>query len=139
MFKWFVIKLLKWIKYKNELTIAYCIIWFWVFKSLESAPNTWQVLKREKNFFLKDVQISKYRFWMIWNPNFSLFFPRISGTVCCWKYRFPTKFLIKFQNTKNLKIFSSCPPANTTHLVFGMTCFDKCFLFYVITGRHYFS
>ena len=50
---------------------------------------------------------------MISNPDFLLFFPIITGTIQCWKYRFPTIFFPKSRNTV-LKIFIFRPPANTT-------------------------
>ena len=45
--------ILKWMKYKNRLTFAYYGIAFWDFKSFQSVPKSWQVLKAKKNFFLK--------------------------------------------------------------------------------------
>ena len=48
---------------------------------------------------------------MISNSDISLFFLVITGTVWCWKYRFPTIFFSKSRNTV-LKIFISNPPAN---------------------------
>ena len=61
LFKYFVITLLKWMKYKNRLAFAYYSITFWDFKSHQSVPKTWQVLE-PKYIFLKDVKIWKYRF-----------------------------------------------------------------------------
>ena len=60
MLQCFGITLLKWMKYKNKLTFAYYSMTFWDFKSLQSVPKTWQVLKT--------------------NPDFSLFFPVTTGT-----------------------------------------------------------
>ena len=51
MFECFVITLLKWMKYKNRLTFAYYSITFWDFKSLQSVPKIWQVLKTKRKFF----------------------------------------------------------------------------------------
>ena len=90
-------------KYKNRLTFAYYSITFWDLKSLQSVPKIWQKLKEKENF-LKNVQISKYL--LLW-------FQIISNTILCWKYRFPT---ISFPQPPNtvLEIFISRPPANTT-------------------------
>ena len=96
MFQCFVITLLKWMKYKNWLTFAYYSI-----KSLQSVSKTWQVLKA-KNIFFKRCSNIKIPFFMISNPDSSLFF--FSGTVWCWKHRFPTIFFPKSRNTV-LKIF----------------------------------
>ena len=82
----------------------------YIFPSSKCSKNLTTV-KIKKKFFLKDVQISEYRFFMISNPDFSLSFPLITSTVYCWKYRFPTIFFRKSQNIV-LKIFISRPPAN---------------------------
>ena len=58
MFQFFVITLLKRIKYKNRLTFAYYSITFWDFKSLQGVPKTWKVLKSKNKFFKKTL---KYR------------------------------------------------------------------------------
>ena len=58
MFQFFVITLLKRIKYKNRLTFAHYSITFWDFKSLQGVPKTWKVLKSKNKFFKKTL---KYR------------------------------------------------------------------------------
>ena len=64
MFQCFAITLLKWMKYKNRLTFAYYII-------------VWKTI----NNFLKRCPNIEISFFMITNPDFSLFFPVITGTV----------------------------------------------------------
>ena len=71
------------------------------------------MLKAKNSFFEKRCSNIEIPFFMISNPDFSLFFPVITGTVECWKYRFLTTFFPKSQNTV-MKIFISRPPANTT-------------------------
>ena len=68
---------------------------------------------KSKNIFFERCPHIEILFFMISNPNFSLFFSVIAGTVSCWKYHFPTILFPKSRNTV-LKIFISCPPANTT-------------------------
>ena len=58
---------LKLISYKYRLMFAYYnILRFYCFKKSLQVTSV--------KFFFKDVQISKYRFFMISNPDFSLFF-----------------------------------------------------------------
>ena len=80
MFQCFVITLLKWMKYKNRLAFSYYSITFWDFKSFQGVPKTWQKLKA-KNYFFKRCSNIEIPFIMISNPDFSLFFPVITGTV----------------------------------------------------------
>ena len=58
------------------------------------SKNLASVKTKKKRIFWK---MSKYRnnVFMILNPDFSLFFPVITGTVYCWKCRFPTIFFPK--------------------------------------------
>ena len=80
IFQCFVITLLKWTKYKNRLIFAYYSITFWDFKSLQGVLKTWKVLKAN-NYFLKQCSNIEIPFIIISNPDFSLFFPVITGTV----------------------------------------------------------
>ena len=59
--------------------------------------------------------MSKYRNTVYYDLKFRflVIFLVITGTVYCWKYRFPTIFFSKSRNTV-LKIFISRPPENTT-------------------------
>ena len=80
IFQCFVITLLKWTKYKNRLIFAYYSITFWDFKSPQGVLKTWKVLKAN-NYFLKQCSNIEIPFIIISNPDFSLFFPVITGTV----------------------------------------------------------
>ena len=140
MFQCFVIMLLKWMKYKNRLTFEYYSIRYWDFKRLQSVPKTWQMLKTFlkklkktlRNFFER-CPITEIPFFMILNPDFSLFFPVFTDIVWCWKCRFPTIFFPKSRNIV-LKIFLSRPPANTTPPLFT-GFWNQSFLSQVLRGR----
>ena len=47
-------------------------------------------------------------------------------------------FVLKETTYKPLKVAAAKTFFFSVYVV-GTTCFDECFLFYVITGRHYFS
>ena len=64
-------------KYNYRLKFAYYSITFWDFKSLQSVPKTWQVVKTKNNFFERCPNI-EIPFFMISNPDFSLFFTVIT-------------------------------------------------------------
>ena len=47
-------------------------------------------------------------------------------------------FALKETTHKPLKVAAAKTLFSSVYVI-GTTCFDECFLFYVITGRHYFS
>ena len=103
MFQCFVITLLKWVKYKNRLTFAYYSI-----KSLQSVSKTWQVVKA-KNIFLKRCSNIKIPFFMISNPDSSLFFFRNRVVL---KTPFPDDIFPKISKYRTENLLSR-PPATT--------------------------
>ena len=121
-------------KYRNRLTFAYYSITFWDFKSLQSVPKSWQVLKTKQIFFLKmskyrntvfydyqswflDIFSSNYRHRLVLKvpfPNHS--FPKISKHrtenryfPSTGKYYVPLSPLIKLQTEKFIKIHQKVP------------------------------
>ena len=115
LFQRFISTPLKWInKYKNRLTFAYYSLTLWDFKSLKSAPKTLQTLRAKNKLFKKMSTYRNTAFYDFKSRFLIFFFPVITGTVWCGKYRFLTIFFSKSWNTV-LKIFFSRPPANTTH------------------------
>ena len=78
MLQYFVVTLLKWMKYKNRLTFAYYSITFWDLNSSKPSKNLTSV--KSKTEFFKIRSNIKIPFIMIPNSDFLLFFPVITGT-----------------------------------------------------------
>ena len=85
---------------KNRLKFAYYGITLWDFKSLQNVPKTLQVLKA----FLKEVQISKYRFFYDLKSWFPVIFFSNYRHCLVWKIPFPDHCFPKISKylTKNL-------------------------------------
>ena len=89
---------------KNRFT--YYSIIFWDFESLQSVSKTWQVLKTKKNFFKKNVQISKYRFYD-YQSRFPVIFSSNYGYCLVLKLPFPDHVFSKISKYRIENLY--CP------------------------------